>query len=89
MNSWLRTKSLPPQRLTDGMMRYYIDAVRSDGAQFRAGIDVPVNTRSESEIGRMLENNLDYFLPKTMRVNVPGVDAHKGEDGWVENGAGS
>lgn len=87
---WTRTRIAPKAiPLRDGTDRYYIDAVREDGFLYRAGVDVPRGTFSTAQIEQKLSANLDYFLGKKMKTAKPGPDAHKGEEGWVEHGAGN
>ncbi|MGO9539625.1 MAG: hypothetical protein ACLPN2_03405 [Terriglobales bacterium] len=89
-NSWIRTRQIGPINLNDKMgsrhVRYYLDAVRSDGTQLRAGVDV-LNGTPEEKIDAALSASLDEFLDKPHLV-LPVVDvtAHMGEEGWVERG---
>ena len=81
---WLRMRRIAPTRLVDGTLRYYVDAVRSDGLLFRAGVDVEPSCPAE-EADRRLQIALDGFLDTTyLRPENVGIDGHKGEDGWVE-----
>jgi hypothetical protein len=74
--NWVRIRYVPAVKIR-GYLRHYIDGVRSDGFQFRAGLD---GQATEED----LRSALDAFLPKTMKVPRPGPDAHKGDEGWVE-----
>lgn len=80
---WLRTKHTGPIILYDGGIRHYLDAVRSDGFLFRAGIDF-TGSKTDAEIKKMLADSINSYLNKMSLGKQVGVDAYKGESGWSE-----
>lgn len=83
--SWLRYKFLDPRKINGSKLsRYYVDAIRSDGKLVRAGIDADPETKSLSEIHAALMENLNYFLESSSTYAHSSVDAHKGEEGWID-----
>jgi hypothetical protein len=82
---WIRWRILAPVPLTADFSRYYVDAIRSDGREFRAGVDIRNGSKTLEQIGDDLEQHLDSFLPCTHICQTQvGVDCHKGEEGWRE-----